>query len=296
MVGRYDEAEAHVTEARELLRRAAGSMWTAPIYGRIVELAEHDRDIAAVRRAVAEARELMRDFEEHVFYARELYLAALRAEANAAQRARAARDGAAEDEARASGLALAIHMRELVDAAGAEGSPPRQATADLPRIAAEEARLEGRPSEELWRAAARENESIGNLIGAADARLHEAEAQLESGADAAEALRAAYSGAAESGAKPLREACEQLARRARIALGHEPQPVASSADDPFGLTAREREVLVLVAAGRTNRQIGDELFMSDKTASVHVSRILAKLDVSTRGEAGSVAHKLGLDA
>ena len=53
---------------------------------------------------------------------------------------------------------------------------------------------------------------------------------------------------------------------------------------------------MLVAAGRTNRQIGEELFMSEKTASVHVSRILAKLDVSTRGEAGAVAHKLGLDA
>jgi len=61
------------------------------------------------------------------------------------------------------------------------------------------------------------------------------------------------------------------------------------------LTEREREVLALVAAGRTNRQIGEELFMSEKTASVHVSRILAKLDVRTRGEAGAVAHKLGLD-
>jgi DNA-binding NarL/FixJ family response regulator len=50
----------------------------------------------------------------------------------------------------------------------------------------------------------------------------------------------------------------------------------------------------LVAAGRTNRQIGEELFMSEKTASVHVSRILAKLEVGTRREAGAVAHKLGL--
>ena len=78
-------------------------------------------------------------------------------------------------------------------------------------------------------------------------------------------------------------------------MGDEEPPVPSPADDPFGLTAREREVLVLVAAGRTNRQIGEQLFMSEKTASVHVSRILAKLEVSTRGEAGSVAHKLGLD-
>ena len=50
-----------------------------------------------------------------------------------------------------------------------------------------------------------------------------------------------------------------------------------------------------MAAGRTNRQIGQALFMSEKTASVHVSRILAKLEVTSRGEAGAVAHKLGLD-
>ena len=63
----------------------------------------------------------------------------------------------------------------------------------------------------------------------------------------------------------------------------------------LGLTRRERDVLALVAQGRTNRQIGEELFMAEKTASVHVSRILAKLDVRTRTEAAAVAHRLKLD-
>jgi DNA-binding CsgD family transcriptional regulator len=63
----------------------------------------------------------------------------------------------------------------------------------------------------------------------------------------------------------------------------------------LGLTAREVEVLVLVAAGRTNRQIGQALFITPKTASVHVSRILAKLGVAGRGEAAAIAHRLGLD-
>jgi DNA-binding NarL/FixJ family response regulator len=54
-------------------------------------------------------------------------------------------------------------------------------------------------------------------------------------------------------------------------------------------------VLALVAAGRTNRQIGGELFITEKTASVHVSRILAKLGVAGRGEAAAVAHRLELD-
>jgi DNA-binding NarL/FixJ family response regulator len=62
----------------------------------------------------------------------------------------------------------------------------------------------------------------------------------------------------------------------------------------FDLTPREAEVLVLVAAGRTNRQIGDELFVSDKTASVHVSNILRKLGVNSRVDAAAVAQRLGI--
>jgi len=71
---------------------------------------------------------------------------------------------------------------------------------------------------------------------------------------------------------------------------------AAAAEDPFGLTPRERQVLALVAEGATNRQIGDELFMAEKTASVHVSRILTKLDVHSRTQAAAVAHRLGLQA
>ena len=60
------------------------------------------------------------------------------------------------------------------------------------------------------------------------------------------------------------------------------------------LTAREREVLALVAAGATNREVGERLHMAEKTASVHVSRILAKLNVRSRTEAAAVAHRQGL--
>ena len=65
---------------------------------------------------------------------------------------------------------------------------------------------------------------------------------------------------------------------------------------PLGLTPREHQVLLLLAEGHTNREIGEELFMSEKTASVHVSRILAKLEVGGRVEAAAVAHRLGLTA
>jgi DNA-binding NarL/FixJ family response regulator len=60
------------------------------------------------------------------------------------------------------------------------------------------------------------------------------------------------------------------------------------------LTARELEVLSLVAAGQTNRQIGERLFISEKTASVHVSNLLGKLGAAGRGEAALIAHRLGL--
>ncbi|MCX4528274.1 LuxR C-terminal-related transcriptional regulator [Streptomyces sp. NBC_01565] len=60
------------------------------------------------------------------------------------------------------------------------------------------------------------------------------------------------------------------------------------------MTSRERDVLRLVAAGNTNRQIAEELFISPKTASVHVSNILAKLGVAGRGEAAALAHRLRL--
>ena len=62
----------------------------------------------------------------------------------------------------------------------------------------------------------------------------------------------------------------------------------------FGLTEREREVLTLLAAGRSNTEIGQALFISNKTASVHVSNILAKLGVSGRVEAAAVAYRLGV--
>jgi DNA-binding CsgD family transcriptional regulator len=66
------------------------------------------------------------------------------------------------------------------------------------------------------------------------------------------------------------------------------------AQGPLGLTDREYEVLRLVAAGRSNREIASELFISPKTASVHVSNILAKLGVGSRTEAAAKAHALGV--
>ncbi|MGH9084096.1 MAG: helix-turn-helix domain-containing protein, partial [Acidimicrobiales bacterium] len=96
----------------------------------------------------------------------------------------------------------------------------------------------------------------------------------------------------ELGARPLQTLVEQLRTRARLAGAGGPPP--GGEDDGLGLSAREREVLALVAAGRTNREIAEALYISPKTASVHVSNILAKLGVSGRVEAAGIAHRLGL--
>ena len=96
------------------------------------------------------------------------------------------------------------------------------------------------------------------------------------------------------GAGWLRGEIEGLAARARLdiaaELDEEPADEPEE-DDGFGLTSRERQVLALVAEGATNREIGAQLFMAEKTASVHVSRILSKLNVRSRTEAAAVAHR-----
>ncbi|SFG29433.1 helix-turn-helix transcriptional regulator [Streptomyces mirabilis] len=117
-----------------------------------------------------------------------------------------------------------------------------------------------------------------------------AEALLVAGRreEAAERARAARDTAVRLGAVPLREELDALIRRSRLADS------PSAADRVPALTARESDVLRLLARGRTNRQIGEELFITGKTASVHVSNILAKLGASGRTEAVAIAYREGL--
>ncbi len=86
------------------------------------------------------------------------------------------------------------------------------------------------------------------------------------------------------------------ARRAPTTWISVSRSVPATPAEQAGLTAHEREVLELLSEGRTNRQIGEVLFISTKTASVHVSNILAKLQVANRGEAAATARRLGLVA
>jgi DNA-binding CsgD family transcriptional regulator len=142
---------------------------------------------------------------------------------------------------------------------------------------------------------------LGEPYPQAETLLHAAEAAMADGDrdGAGERLRRAAPLADRLGARPLGEQIAILARRARIRLTGDGSPeadlgLAGSLDGELGLTDRELEVLRLVAAGRSNREIAAELFISPKTASVHVSNILGKLKVASRGEAAARAHTLRL--
>jgi DNA-binding CsgD family transcriptional regulator len=132
----------------------------------------------------------------------------------------------------------------------------------------------------------------------ADALFRAAQAALAAGDrdGAVGRLRRAAALAAGLRLGPLGDEIARLSRRVRP--GDDPAAGGAGGDaglePPLGLTARELEVLRLVAEGRSNREIAGELFISAKTASVHVSNILAKLGVGNRGEAAATAHRLRL--
>jgi DNA-binding CsgD family transcriptional regulator/tetratricopeptide (TPR) repeat protein len=169
-------------------------------------------------------------------------------------------------------------------------------------VRAELRRAEGLTDPDTWSDVVTALEPLERPYDLARVRHRLAEALLAQGTDdeardrATELLRLAAAVADHLGARPLADEVALLARRARLTLSRTPEPDLAPADPvaALGLTGREHDVLRLVAVGRTNRQIAEELFISPKTASVHVSNILAKLGVSGRGEAAAVAHRVGL--
>jgi len=137
-------------------------------------------------------------------------------------------------------------------------------------------------------------EALRQPYPAAIMLVYAARAALDGAPGRAEAvprLRRAAAVADRLGARPLAAQIADLTRRAGESGD---DPAAATAADRLGLTGREFEVLRLVAAGHSNRKIAAALFISPKTASVHVSNILAKLDSASRTEAAAKAHAMGL--
>jgi DNA-binding CsgD family transcriptional regulator/tetratricopeptide (TPR) repeat protein len=232
----------------------------------------------------------------------QFYPLALRLAADQAERAagRRAVDELAEIRRRTE--PIASELDQLTTSPVPEARQPG-VLCNLLLAKAELSRLDGASDPERWQTAATAWERLGRPFEVAYTRFRQAEALLLAGEtprpQAETLLWQAHQTAVPLGAAPLRREIELLAQRGRLHL-EEPvdTTVASTAPPPaasLGLTQREAEVLALVAEGKTNRQIGQALFITPKTAGVHVSRILAKLGVTGRGEAAAVTHRLGLD-
>jgi DNA-binding CsgD family transcriptional regulator len=224
-----------------------------------------------------------------------LFVLAARACADAADLARATRNG---DNLQAA-LQAAARVFDLHDSVKvdpfAENPARATTTADRHTWNAERHRLRGASDSTAWARAAGAWDALTRPHRAAYARWRQAEALLAQSAGrtaAVEVLRTAARQATQH--VPLSTAIHDLARRARIELTvttEQPVEQPPTATTPFGLTDRELAVLRLLAEGKTNSEIGATLFISRKTASVHVSNILRKLGVTTRVQAAAVAER-----
>jgi DNA-binding CsgD family transcriptional regulator len=146
-----------------------------------------------------------------------------------------------------------------------------------------------------WAPLTREWDAIGQPFPAAYARLRAAEAAVADHRHetARQLLEGAAAPARRLSAQPLLEEIRWLARHANLRLAGEADAAEEGSDlRRLGLTDREVEVLRHLADGRSNKQIGERLFISTKTVSVHVSNILAKLGVASRGGAAATARRL----
>jgi DNA-binding CsgD family transcriptional regulator/tetratricopeptide (TPR) repeat protein len=304
--GDLDAADADL-DAVATLMAGGGARHVVPLLTLRAGLAIWRGEYGEARRAVQDGLRLAESRSDDVWLLAPLVWHGLRAEA----------------EADASGAGrpdepTVAHLRSVADriahSATATGGPVRDAVAGYQELwAAELSRIGGTSDAAVWARAAEVWERRGQPYPAAYARLRQAEAlfaERTRNAAAAAALRAAHRTAQQLGARPLTAEIEALATRARLHLaepgprnvhpaagrdtsppaGHGPaRPAAERPTDELAaLTERELVVLEHVAAGRSNREIGRVLFISERTVGVHVSRILAKLGVRSRVQASAI--------
>jgi DNA-binding CsgD family transcriptional regulator/tetratricopeptide (TPR) repeat protein len=302
-VGDEETAAECLEDVEPLVARSSEPQWIGSYGALLAELRRRQRDLAGARDAVTYALDRMELCTDDVMRIARVTAAGMRVEADIAERARDLREKADERDAVARAR---IHMQRL-RAAASEGGPVERAWQAVG--AAELARARGRSDPKLWTTAGREWEAMGRPYVRVYSLWRATEAYVEAGdrAAACSCAETAVEEARRLGAGWLESELVTLAQRARLELGEDAGSGSGSgsgsesgagagagtngAEDPFGLTARERQVLALVAEGATNRQIGAALFMAEKTASVHVSRILSKLGVKSRTQAAAVAHR-----
>jgi DNA-binding CsgD family transcriptional regulator len=309
------EAEARLSAMALFLGVARGSeaveqrrAWLEPFMGRDLFteyiarglLAEHAWWQGDLKTALAESQATVRATIEwggpsaaQLIRVSAVWLSAL---ADQAAAARAAGDAVlAADAEREAGRVIELAR----SGAGAGAHPRRVLGVDgrgwLARAEAEFGRASGQNEPGAWQAVL-DAFGPGFRYEAARSRWRLAEVLAEAGDrdGAQEQWALAVAAADELGARPLRRVLADLGRRARLSAGSGRR--AAGRGPLAGLTSREVEVLRLLAAGHSNREIAAELFIAPKTASVHVSNILGKLGASSRTEAAAIAHSNGLPA
>jgi DNA-binding CsgD family transcriptional regulator/tetratricopeptide (TPR) repeat protein len=302
--GRTETARRLLQEGRDLVDPLMEAQFTGPIYVGLVEQSLVDGQPETAAADAGTGVEQLRRTQDR-YYVSALLAMAARAEADVAEAARARRDLARAQRAADVAASYAARIEGFArDLPGADVFGGRLG-AYTAAAAAEAKRAAGSNDPDAWEAAERTARVAGDAWSIAYAQYRRGEALLATpgGRRLAEAvLQEALTTAAALSAAPLVGWIEALARRARVSLARadaavepvEPTDVALPGSNDLGLTAREREVLALVAEGYTNRRIAETLFISENTAGVHVSNILGKLAVSSRTEAAAVATRLGL--
>jgi DNA-binding CsgD family transcriptional regulator/tetratricopeptide (TPR) repeat protein len=296
--GDHKTAESRLNQFADLLEGQPIEMqFLTPYASARAELAlwrHHPADAWAV---IDRALPLLRKGRAH-HLASQVFRVGAWALADLAQFAAARRDEVAAAAAMERISRLRDEIGAILDDLATVAPPRPRHLADAATIDAEVSRALGASDPALWHSAAERWSACERPYLESYARWREAEAHLDRGdrVSAGEALRNAHAIATGLPAPPLVGSLESLAKRARLDLAGsdvnsmKPQgPVR--ARDPFALTPRERDVLALIAEGRTNRQIAETLFITENTAGVHVSRILSKLGAASRTEAASIAHR-----
>jgi DNA-binding CsgD family transcriptional regulator len=297
--GRLDEAGRALVVADEVTGRLTDVQCRGAFHVRRAELALVNGRPAEAYEDVERALALAAGTDDETVRP-EMYALAVRALADQCEDARGRGRRVDTDKARLLALGFQQEARRLVTGPRQRGGrcAPR-AAAFAVTCDAERSRLDG-SDPDLWADAARAWVEAGEPRPATYARWRQAEALLgrrASRSRAVDCLAEAWRASVQLGARPLRDQIERLAQRARIPLPDDRGTAASSPESTvaadLGLTRREVEVLGQLAAGRTDREIADLLFISKKTVSVHVSSLLRKLDVTNRIEAGRIGQVHG---
>jgi DNA-binding NarL/FixJ family response regulator len=305
--GELSSAAATLGEARMADAAASGTEDHAALLAALAELAVADGRASDARALVDEGLRLASEALPDPALA-SLAATGLRLEADLAADARARRDDHAVMEARRRAGAISDQVERIATVLGIPAgiatalTEPTRDRAMAALCRAELARSGDDDDPAAWEAIAAAFDSLGRPYAAADARYRAASATLRargSRSDAATELATARRTASRLGARPLLGAIDRLARQARLDVTGEPPHATDGPLDPmttYGLTDREMEVLRLLAAGWSNQQVADALFISRKTASVHASHIFDKLGAVNRVDAAAIARRLGLEA